>query len=42
MINKKFNDLVFVKYNQALKCRYDARDHIDLISLQDIDEANEC
>ncbi|KAL8487940.1 hypothetical protein ACS0TY_024288 [Phlomoides rotata] len=32
------NDLVFVKYNRVLKCRYDARVHIDPISLKDIDE----
>lgn len=35
------NDLVFVKYNRALKRRYDARDHIDPISLTSIDESNE-
>ncbi|KAL8492374.1 hypothetical protein ACS0TY_023828 [Phlomoides rotata] len=35
------NDLVFVKYNRVLKCRYDARVHIDPISLKDIDESNE-
>ena len=33
--------MVFVKYNQALKARYDKRDVIDTISLQDIDESNE-
>ncbi|KAH7650967.1 Ribonuclease H-like protein [Dioscorea alata] len=38
---QKLNDLVFVKYNQALKCQYDDHDHIDSISLQDIDDANE-
>ncbi|KAH7651020.1 Ribonuclease H-like protein [Dioscorea alata] len=38
---QKLNDLVFVKYNRALKRRCDDHDHIDSISLQDIDEANE-
>lgn len=38
---QKLNDLVFVKYNRALKCQYDDRDRIDPISLQDIDDANE-
>ncbi|KAL8542938.1 hypothetical protein ACS0TY_003710 [Phlomoides rotata] len=38
---QRMNDLVFVKYNRALKRRYDARDHIDSISLKDIDESNE-
>ncbi|KAL8532011.1 hypothetical protein ACS0TY_008567 [Phlomoides rotata] len=38
---QRMNDLVFVKYNRALKRRYDARDHIDPISLKDIDESNE-
>ena len=33
--------MVFVKYNQALKARYDKRDVIDPISLKDIDESNE-
>ncbi|XP_058006807.1 mitochondrial distribution and morphology protein 12-like [Hevea brasiliensis] len=31
------NDLVFVKYNRSLKHRYDARHHINPISLKDID-----
>jgi len=32
---------VFVKYNQQLKQRYNARDEIDPISLNDIDVCNE-
>ena len=38
---KRLNDLVFVKYNQALKARYDRCNVIDPISLVDIDESNE-
>ncbi|XP_042379959.1 uncharacterized protein LOC121972342 [Zingiber officinale] len=38
---QRLNDLVFVKYNRALKLWYDARDKIDLISLTDIDDSNE-
>ena len=38
---KRLNDLVFVKYNRALKRRYDMRDIIDPISLKNIDESNE-
>ena len=38
---KRLNDLVYVKYNQALKARYDRHDVIDPISLDDIDESNE-
>ena len=34
-------DLVFIKYNQALKERFDNRDVIDPIVLNDIDESNE-
>ena len=41
MQQKKLNDLVFIKYNRALKRRYDMRDTIDLISLSNIDESNE-
>ena len=33
--------MVYVKYNQALKRRYNLRDEIDPISLNDIDESNE-
>ena len=32
---------MFVKYNQQLKQRYNARDKIDPISLKDIDVCNE-
>ncbi|RWR74827.1 hypothetical protein CKAN_00317200 [Cinnamomum micranthum f. kanehirae] len=38
---KHLNDLVFVKYNRALKRRYDMRDILDPISLKNIDESNE-
>ncbi|XP_042410079.1 probable plastid-lipid-associated protein 3, chloroplastic [Zingiber officinale] len=41
LAQQRLNDLVFVKYNHALKLRYDARDKIDLISLIDIDDSNE-
>ena len=34
-------DLVFVKYNQALKERFDSRDVIDPILLNNIDDSNE-
>ncbi|XP_052211327.1 uncharacterized protein LOC127814105 [Diospyros lotus] len=37
----RLNDLVFVKYNRALKCRYQMRDTIDPIILTHIDESNE-
>ncbi|XP_028193171.1 uncharacterized protein LOC114378744 [Glycine soja] len=39
--HKRLHDLVFVKYNQQLKQRYNARDEIDPISLNDIDVYNE-
>nr|XP_016445711.1 PREDICTED: uncharacterized protein LOC107770895 [Nicotiana tabacum] len=38
---KKLNDLVFVKYNRTLAHRYKARNIIDPILLDNIDEANE-
>ncbi|XP_028096366.1 uncharacterized protein LOC114296273 [Camellia sinensis] len=38
---KRLNDLVFVKYNRALRRRYNSRDTIDPIALTDIDESNE-
>ncbi|KAK4581650.1 hypothetical protein RGQ29_025008 [Quercus rubra] len=41
LAQKRLNDLVFVKYNQKMKARYDKRDVIDPISLDDIDESNE-
>ncbi|KAH1126983.1 hypothetical protein GYH30_015813 [Glycine max] len=37
----RLHDLVFVKFNQQLKQRYNARDEIDPISLNDIDVCNE-
>ncbi|KAK2643053.1 hypothetical protein Ddye_024816 [Dipteronia dyeriana] len=37
----RLNDLVFVKYNRALKRRYDVCDTIDPIYLNEIDESNE-
>ncbi|XP_070042087.1 uncharacterized protein [Nicotiana tomentosiformis] len=38
---KRVNDLVFIKYNRTLRCRYNARNVIDPISLDNIDDANE-
>ncbi|XAR67246.1 Succinate-semialdehyde dehydrogenase (NAD(+)) [Bertholletia excelsa] len=38
---QRLNDLVFVKYNQALKERHDFRNEIDPISLSNIDDCNE-
>ena len=38
---QRLNDLVFVKYNRALKRRFDECDKLDPISLQNIDESNE-
>ena len=35
------NDLVYIKYNRALKRRYNEHDTIDPISLKDIDDNNE-
>ena len=35
------NDLVYIKYNRALKKRYNECDTIDPISLKDIDDSNE-
>ena len=32
---------MFIKYNRALKRRYNLRDIVDLISLRDIDDSNE-
>ncbi|XP_057453898.1 uncharacterized protein LOC130745584 [Lotus japonicus] len=39
--HKRLEDLVFVKYNQALVRRYNIRDELDPISLDDIDKSNE-
>ncbi|KAL6559467.1 hypothetical protein OROGR_004584 [Orobanche gracilis] len=41
LAQKRLNDLVYVKYNRALKRRYEARDRIDPITLRDIDDNNE-
>nr|XP_016436161.1 PREDICTED: uncharacterized protein LOC107762330 [Nicotiana tabacum] len=38
---KCLNDLVFIKYNRTLRRRYNARNIIDPISLDNIDDANE-
>ncbi|XP_058218122.1 uncharacterized protein LOC131329073 [Rhododendron vialii] len=38
---KSLNDLVFVKYNRALRRRYVKRGKFDPISLKNIDESNE-
>ncbi|GER42567.1 hAT transposon superfamily [Striga asiatica] len=38
---KRLNDLVYVKYNRALRLRYDGRDRIDPILLNEIKESNE-
>nr|XP_009592856.1 uncharacterized protein LOC104089623 [Nicotiana tomentosiformis] len=37
----RLNDLVYIKYNRTLRRRYEARDTIDPILLDNIDEANE-
>ncbi|XP_019261290.1 PREDICTED: uncharacterized protein LOC109239218 [Nicotiana attenuata] len=37
----RLNDLMYIKYNRTLKRRYDARNTIDPILLDNIDEANE-
>ena len=39
--HRRLHDLVYVKYNQALKRRYSLKDEVDPISLNDIDECNE-
>ncbi|XP_070055570.1 uncharacterized protein [Nicotiana tomentosiformis] len=38
---KRLNDLVFIKYNRTLRRPYNARNVIDPISLDNIDDANE-
>ncbi|XP_009791712.1 uncharacterized protein [Nicotiana sylvestris] len=38
---KRLNNLVFIKYNRTLRRRYNARNVIDPISLDNIDDANE-
>ncbi|KAH7681554.1 Ribonuclease H-like protein [Dioscorea alata] len=39
--HQRLRNLVFVKYNQRLKARYDMQDVIDPISLNDIDDCSE-
>ena len=39
--HKKLHNIVYVKYNQKLKERHNARDEIDPIRLNDIAECNE-
>ena len=39
--HQHLNDLVYIKYNQAFKKRYDEHDTIDPIILKEIDESNE-
>ncbi|RVW36765.1 hypothetical protein CK203_101561 [Vitis vinifera] len=39
--HQRLNDLVYIKYNRALKRRYNARNTIDPISLKDINDSNE-
>ena len=41
MTQKRLNDLVYVKYNGALKRRFDARDLQDPIALDVINDCNE-
>ncbi|KAL6535714.1 hypothetical protein OROHE_012558 [Orobanche hederae] len=41
LAQQKLNDLVFVKYNRALKRRYEIRDVINPILLNEIDDSNE-
>ncbi|XP_052170573.1 uncharacterized protein LOC127786893 isoform X3 [Diospyros lotus] len=38
---QRLNDLVFVKYNRALRRRFSLRKSIDPISLDEVDESNE-
>ncbi|WZY86769.1 hypothetical protein YC2023_033153 [Brassica napus] len=41
LTQKRLNDMVFVKYNRALRRRYNLKDTIDPIDLEEIDEGNE-
>ncbi|XP_059654196.1 uncharacterized protein LOC132300907 [Cornus florida] len=41
LVQTTLNDLVFIKYNRALRRRYNMRDTLDPILLDDIDESNE-
>jgi len=38
---KRLHDLVYIKYNQQLAQRYNIKDEIDPIVLNDIDECND-
>lgn len=40
-MEQRLNDLVFVKYNRALRRRFSLRKSIDPISLDEVDESNE-
>ncbi|CAL9112584.1 unnamed protein product, partial [Musa acuminata var. zebrina] len=39
--HQRLHDLIYIKYNQALKARYNLQNGIDPISSQDIDDSNE-
>ena len=41
LAQSKLNDLVFINYNKALAKRFNIRDSINPISLQDIDDSKE-
>ncbi|XP_073152814.1 uncharacterized protein [Henckelia pumila] len=41
VVSQRLNDLVYIKYNRALRRRYALRDKIDPISLSEIDDCNE-
>nr|CAD1820370.1 unnamed protein product [Ananas comosus var. bracteatus] len=41
LAQQRLNDLVYVKYNRALMRRYNLRDTIDSIVLNDVDDSNE-
>ncbi|TYK15885.1 uncharacterized protein E5676_scaffold637G00660 [Cucumis melo var. makuwa] len=41
LTQSRLNDLLFIKYNRALKHLYNLRDIVDPISLRDIDDSNE-
>ncbi|KAM3737671.1 hypothetical protein ACB098_09G074200 [Castanea mollissima] len=41
LAQSRVNDLVYIKYNRALKRRYNLCDTIDPISLKDVDDRNE-
>ncbi|XP_059658690.1 uncharacterized protein LOC132305021 [Cornus florida] len=41
LVQTTLNDLVFIKYNRALRRRYNMRDTLDPILLDDINESNE-